>query len=237
VKATQNQLQDLLELAAIDQQIVRTRSEIESLGKDARYQELQTKLRASSSDFVAATNDIDGLKLELKRVENDVELVRKREAKDQAALRTTSVVKDAQALQHELKTLERRRGELEDQELSLMQDLDTAQAALEAVTATRTAIEGELKEVIAALEQEQRRLVSGAELSVADRKRTADKVPADLLKLYETKAKRGPAIGRLIHSECGACRMSISATNLAEITKTPTDNLVFCPDCSAILVR
>lgn len=237
MKVTQNQLQDLLELAAVDHLITRTKSEIEALGKNPKYLELQASLRSTSADFIAANNAIDGLKLELERLEADVELVDKRVAKDEAALRTTSVVKDAQGLQQEMRTLERRKQELEDQELGLMESLDQAQAALAAVTSTRTETEAELKTVIAGLEQEQLRLVSGLQLAQNDRKQLAERIDADLLKTYTEKAKRGAAIGRLINSECGACRMSISATNLAAIIKTPSDELAYCPECAAILVR
>lgn len=237
MKASPNQLQDLLELSAIDKAIARSKVELEQLAKTPRYVELQQALRATSGDFIAATNTIDGIKLDIKRLEADVELVDKRMDKDQAALRTTSVVKDAQGLQQEIRTLERRKGELEDQELELMQQLETAEAALAEVSTLRTTTESELKTVIEGLEKEKVRLMSGIELSLGDRKQLVGRIPSELVGLYETKSKRAIAVGRLIHSECGACRMSISATNLADIIKQPSDVLVFCPDCQAILVR
>jgi uncharacterized protein len=58
-----------------------------------------------------------------------------------------------------------------------------------------------------------------------------------LLEIYEKKSLRGVAVGRLLNRECGACRMTIGATALAEIASTPRDELATCPDCQAILVR
>ena len=237
MKATQNQLQDLLELSAIDALMLKNRTEAENLGKDSRYLRLQDSLKGSSSDYIAANNRIDGLKLELQRLKVDVDLVDKRIAKDQAGLRNTSVVKEAQGLQHELKTLERRKQELEDQELAIMEAMETAEKDLAAVKGSRGEIEAELKAVIDELNREKARLVSGLELSATDRKRMTAGLPEELVNLYESKRKRGVPIGRLIHSECGACRMSVSATNLSLIIKAPADELVFCPDCNAILVR
>lgn len=237
MKATPNQLQDLLELNALDRQILKTRSEVENLGKDARYVKLQDELKASSSDFIAANNRIDGLKLELERLKVDVELVNKRIAKDQASLRTTSVVKDAQGLQHELKTLERRQGELEEQELAIMEQQEEAYASLSTVVSARTEIESSLKAVIEELNKSKAKLVSGLELSTNSRTQLTQRLPAELVEHYEVKRKRGIPIGRLLHSECGACRMSVSATNLATLLAAPVDELVYCPDCSAILVR
>jgi predicted nucleic acid-binding Zn-ribbon protein len=237
VKVTQNQLQDLLELNAVDQLITRTKQEAVALGSNAEYLELQAQLRAKSSEFIEAKNRIDSLKLDLKRLESDAELVNKRLAKDQAALRTTSVVKDAQGLQSEIRTLEKRKAELEDQELQIMENLDEAEAAVAAVEASRAATEEQLRGVVASLEKEKLRLVSGIELAQADRKQLAGRIPAELLAIYDNKAKRGVPVARLIHAECKGCRMNLSATNLAEILKKPSDELVYCPDCFTILVR
>lgn len=237
MKVTENQLQDLLEISALDQQMQRDRAALIGLADDPEYVALQGSLRDSSSGLIAASNRIDGLKLELKRLETDVELVAKREAKDQAALRTTSVVKDAQGLQQELKTLEKRRGELEEQELQIMEDLEQAQRDLDGVNDGRVETEIALKAVIARLEAAKAKLASGAELAKTTRSQLVSRLPQELTSLYEVKAKRGAPIGRLVSSQCGACRMSLSATSLAEIAKVPHDQVATCPDCGAILVR
>jgi len=217
--------------------LLRTRADVSALAQDPEYLELQGKLRATSGDFIGANNAIETLKLDLQRVEADAAVVTKRIARDEQALRTTSVVRDAQGLQQELRTLERRRGELEEQELGIMQAMDDAEAALAAVSESRAATETALKAVIAKLEKEQARLVSGAELAKADRKQLAERIPSDLVSIYEQLRAKGTPVGRLINAECGACRMAISATNLAEILRTASDALVYCPDCGAILVR
>jgi len=237
VKATPNQLQDLLELNALDRQMLKTRTEVENLGKDSRYVKLQEELRVSSAEFIAANNRLDSLKLDLERLHVDVELVNKRIAKDEVSLRNTSVVKDAQGLQHELKSLERRKNDLEEQELAILELQEAAQRDLGNVTEERKRVETELKAVIDELNREKAKLVSGLDLSAGNRKKLVEAIPADLMNLYETKRKRGVPIGHLVKSECGACRMNISATNLTQILKQPLDDLVYCPDCSAILVR
>jgi len=237
VKVTENQLQDLLEISAIDQQVQRDRANLLALGEDPEYLGLQRQLRESSADLISASNRIDGLKLDLKRLETDVDLVAKREAKDQAALRTTSVVKDAQGLQQELKTLEKRRGELEEQQLQVMEQLEEASKQMSAVTKSRTETEEMLKVVISRLESAKTKVLSGIELSQATRKQLVQRVPQELLGLFDAKSKRGVAIGRLSNSQCGACRMSLSATALAEVARIPLGEIATCPDCGAILVR
>lgn len=237
MKVTQNQLQDLLELNAVDRQIHLTKLEISALGKDEDYLGLQAALRGSSADFIAANNRIESIKLEIARLQSDLDVVLKRISKDEQAMRTTSVVKDAQGLQQELRTLERRRSELEDHQLGLMTELDEAEAALSAIQESRTETELKLKGVIAKLEQQQAKLVSGLDLNTASRRQLAARVPEGLLGEYEQRKTKGTPVGRLVNSECGACRMSISATSIAELLRSPSDALVSCPECGAILVR
>lgn len=237
MKVNQTQLENLLELAATDLLILRSKNAIEELKRNPEHSEIASRLRASSAAFLEANNKVETLQLELRRLETDVELVEKRIAKDNASLRETSVVKNAQGIQHELKTLAKRKSELEDQELAIMEALGEAEAEVAAAAADRKLIEDELAAKTAELETEYRKIASGLELTVADRKQLADRVPTELLEIYTTKAKRGVPVGRLSNRECGACRISIGATGIAELTSKPADEMVTCPDCGAILVR
>ncbi len=81
------------------------------------------------------------------------------------------------------------------------------------------------------------KLRSGIDLLVQQRAQEVARTDAELLELYEKKASRGVAVGRLLNRECGACRMTIGATALAEISAMPQDDIATCPDCQAILVR
>ena len=60
---------------------------------------------------------------------------------------------------------------------------------------------------------------------------------SEIATAYERKASRGVAVGRLVGRECGACRLSITATNLDEILALPVDEVAECPNCQAFLVR
>lgn len=237
MKVSQTQLDDLLELAATDVHLTRSRNAIEELKRSPELLEIQARLRESSSNFLEANNALETLKLDLKRLETDVELVEKRIAKDNQSLKETSVVKNAQGIQHELRTLAKRKSELEDQELEIMEAMGDAEEKVARVAADRKLIELDLAAKTAELEAEFRKIASGLDLSKADRQQLAQRIPAELISLYDLKAKKGVPVGRLSHRECGACRISIGATSLAEIASKPMDELVTCPECGAILVR
>ena len=76
---------------------------------------------------------MDDLDRDIARLEKDVDQVRARADRDRSRLDAgTGPAKELEALQHELATLTRRQGELEDAELELMEQREQAQAALDA---------------------------------------------------------------------------------------------------------
>jgi predicted nucleic acid-binding Zn-ribbon protein len=60
----------------------------------------------------------------------------------------------------------------------------------------------------------------------------------ELVALYERQRKLGGAgAGRLQGRRCGACRIEIDRGELARISAAKEDEVLRCPECSAILVR
>ncbi len=237
MKVSQNQLQDLLELTVTDQVITRTKNEVDGLRNSPVLAQLQIDLRASSTKYIEANNKADGLKLELKRVETDLGTVEQRIKRDNITLHSTGSARDAMGIQNELKSLAKRKGDLEEVSLELMEQLAQAEAELEVHTSERAQIEAKLRAETESLQATAAKLISGLSLRVADRDQLASRIPTELLELHQAKAKRGVPVGRLIHRECGACNMTITAAALQELLNAPADELISCPECAAILVR
>jgi predicted nucleic acid-binding Zn-ribbon protein len=143
----------------------------------------------------------------------------------------------AQGIQSELATLAKRKGELEDASLGFMEGVAEAEGAVAQAKLQRAEVDQKVAAAQQGLAAEAAKLASGIELSAADRKQLAERLPHELLELYINKAKRGVPVGRLSHRECGACHMSITASALQELQNAAADDLVTCPECSAILVR
>jgi hypothetical protein len=72
---------------------------------------------------------------------------------------------------------------------------------------------------------------------LAKRKLLVATLDPELAQAYQRKSERGVAVGKLVARECGACRLSITATNLEEIMALPADEVAECPNCQAYLVR
>jgi predicted nucleic acid-binding Zn-ribbon protein len=237
VKANLQDQKRLLELVDLDLTLVRNAGDRAKLHSATAITEASEKALSLSDQLIDARNKVGDLELELKRSENDLELVENRIAKDDQRLSSTTSAKDAQGIEHELSTLAKRKSELEDAELGIMEDLETVRAQLAEAESAKSAAEQELAELKSALETNTSGLDSArAELS-AKRNALVGLIDPELAVAYQRKADRNVAVGKLVGRECGACRLSITATNLEEIVALPADEIAECPNCQAYLVR
>lgn len=237
MKASENQQAELLGLANLDLEISRTRTYLTNLTSGNAFSDLRSAQRDCAAQLIESRNALDQVELDLARAEADLKLVEQRIEKDAAALNATSSSKDAQGIQSELETLKKRKSELEDLELAILERKDEVEATYKTVLTDKQSIDEELAAKESANEAEIMKLRSGLDLSTAQRSQQASRIDAELIALYEKKSSRGLAVGRLLGRECGACRMTIGATALAEINAMPRDEIATCPDCQAILIR
>lgn len=237
MKAAAEQQNHLIELADLDSEMTRNRAALASLTTGELFSQQRQNQRDAAAKLIEARNALDSVELEFKRADADLLLVEQRIEKDMQKLKQTTSPKDAQGIQSELESLAKRKSELEDFELSVMEKKEQCELALAEITKEKQLIDQELSSLENANEQEILKLRSGLELTVSKRIQITTRIDQDLVELYESKLKRGIAAARLLNRECGACRMTIGATALAEIVALPSDEVATCPDCQAILIR
>lgn len=237
MKISQNQLQDLLELVAVDQLLERSRIQLADLNRVPELEALEAKLLEASAAYLTAHKGQEQLEAELKRLDADLEVVLARIKRDEAALNASTNAKDASGLEHEMQTLARRKGELEDQELEIMEQISAAKEGADQAKSVREGVESQVREKRAEVQAAAAKLASGLELQANDRAGLAGRIPHELLELYAAKSRRGVPVARLINRECGACNMSLTAAASGELAAKAADELVTCPECGAILVR
>ncbi len=237
MKANLQDQKSLLELAKLDLELVRNASEKAKLLASTEIESASNLGLDLSDQLIDARNRVGDLELELKRSENDLELVENRIAKDKERLATTSSPKDAQGIEHELTSLAKRKSELEDAQLAILETLDSVRSELLSATERKQASEQELARLQRELASSIDELDSKRSELVASRQKLVATLDPELATAYQRKADRGSSAGQLIGRECGACRLSITATNLDEITALPADEIAECPNCQAYLVR
>ena len=141
-------------------------------------------------------------------------MVDARSARDAERLAASSNPKEAQGLESELASLARRKSDLEDAELEVMERLERADAAV----AEQEALIAETNAQGAELSAEAKRIVAEATAAVEAAARVASvagSVPADRLALYEKLSSRGAGAALLRARTCEWCHMVLSGTDLA----------------------
>jgi uncharacterized protein len=229
----------LLDLAGFDQSInaaEHRRANLPELAVIAAGAERLNQLRNAK---VVAETEVGDLERSTRKLDNEIDQVRSRASRDAERLASgAGNAKDMENLQHEITSLQRRQGVLEDEELELMEQKEVADAALADVTrqfdeaqAQVTAAESTRDDVFADID---------GELAVL-RKNRADLVgqlPAELAALYERIYRSGKvAAAKLNGGRCEACRIDIDRAELSAIAASPSEEVVRCPECGAILIR
>ncbi|MEO5533905.1 MAG: hypothetical protein ABIR17_02095 [Pseudolysinimonas sp.] len=181
---------------------------------------------------------VEDIRLELSRTESDVAVVDARIARDGDRLRTSSSVKDVQALEQELEALARRKSDLEDIELGVMETVEARESALATTASDLTALDEALAAATAARDSALGVLESERTHTAANRQTVASKVPADLLALYEKQRDRyGIGASHLRGGVSGASGVALNSTDMNVVRAAAPDDVLLCPDSNAILVR
>ena len=151
---------------------------------------------------------------------------------------TVTSPRELQAMQADLEMLRRQISEIEDRELAVMEQREALDAALAehdaAIAATTVEIDrlsGLIAEAEGAIDAEIAEETDRREMHVAA-------VSAKLLADYETRRARNKGAGaaRLIGATCGACHLSIPASEAEEIRRGGGGAAAYCDNCGAILV-
>lgn len=227
----------LLEIADLDARIRRAEHVRKNPPQAGRVTELLGRRQQVSQELAVRLGARDDLRAELARIESDVAVVDARRARDATRLQTVTNPKDAQGLESELASLARRKNDLEDGELEVMERLEQADAEV-------AELEGRVAEINAEggrLSQEGKAIVAEAseawDAATRDRATVTGALPADLVALYDRVAARSAGAALLRRGTCEGCRMMLSGTDLGAIRQAASDAVVTCPECGCILVR
>ncbi|WP_327147736.1 zinc ribbon domain-containing protein [Nocardia sp. NBC_01329] len=229
----------LLRLAAVDAELTRIAHRRSVLPEQQEVDRFEAERNAHKDAAVAVEIVLDDLDRDIRKLEGEIEAVRKREDRDRGVLEAGSVgAKQLSELQHELASLERRRSVLEDDLLEVMErreasaaDHEHAGARLDRTEAELTTARDRRDEALADLDVAQQRCET-------DRAKLVGVFPEELLSIYD-RQRIGHGIGAALLQarRCGACRIELDRGEIARIAKTAPDLVVRCPECGAVLVR
>jgi len=231
-----NEPSALLELQGIDVEVLRAKKRLDSLPEKTAILEIRAKGREVAEMGTKAGMLVRKLEAELKARQDEIATLGEKLAHEQTKVMETTDHRAVQSITREMDGFRRRVDKLEMESLQFMEriekarvqtdKIDEAKASLGAKEAALIerfkAVGGELQNEIAALE--------------AKRAKIAGAVSADVLKRYESarESKGGIGVGKLEGDSCSACRMSLPAERLKQLTTGP--DIGICPQCRRPIV-
>ena len=191
--------------------------------------------RAEAKRLAKRQGDITS---EIERLEKRGKELDAKKAKYDAQLKSVVVMREVEALQHEIATINAEHSSLDDSELVLLDENESLEARLAAARTALPELEVSAANAAAAL---------AAALSIVDRDiaaahderaRLAAGCDAESLALYEQVRARmtSAAVAEIVKGSCGGCRTALSPKEQAELKKVADTHDARCPYCSCLLV-
>lgn len=147
---------------------------------------------------------------------------------------STAASKDLLALQREIAHFKERQGDLDEQLLAKMEQVESAQARAADLEAAYREAESQWRDSLPSLQAEQRRLQRHAEDVAASRDEAEAALTAAELKGFRNlEASRGQAIARVERGMCGGCAIAVP-THEVQLMRS-THDPVRCPNCGRFL--
>jgi predicted nucleic acid-binding Zn-ribbon protein len=238
-KAAPEEQLRLLDLQALDSTLNKLSRQAAAARANPELGIVAARVGEVDAELVRATTELGDLERELTRAEDEVQSVVNRLERDEKRLNSgTGTSKDLTALQHEVASLTRRRSDLEDVELDVMERVEAARAVQAEVQGRTDAVRAELR----ALEEARDLELADIEVQRVDvqarRNELAATFDPGLLAIYERiLVRRGVGAARLFHGKSEGSGMQLSPGDLADIAAAAPDDVVLCPDSGCILVR
>jgi predicted nucleic acid-binding Zn-ribbon protein len=238
VKADPRDQLELLRVQELDNAIAQANRAIASPPQATSLAELAPQVAEVRSRRLVASGELEDARSELAKIESDVRVVEARAARDEERMQHTSSVKDVAALEAELEALRKRRSDLEDVELAIMERIEQIEARATEIDAEGASAE----QRVAQLESERDDASASWERkradAASDRATIVAALPAELVALYDKQHDRyGVGAARLVGGISLASNMKLSPSDLAQVRSAAPDEVVLCPDSGAILIR
>lgn len=230
----------LIALQEQDRLLARLAAERRKLPILAKLDELREAEGQLGRERIAAETALADARREVSFAEGEVQIVRTRRERQQKVLDSGALApKDLGNLQSELSNLAARQSELEDAELAAMENLEARQSELDAVGERATTIASEIAAASEQAEREGGEVESRIAKAEADRETIAEKIPADVLSLYdEVRARTGGLAVVELHGQVTSpVTLDFSLAELDAIRSTPADEVYVSDEHEYIIVR
>jgi len=199
---------------------------------------LSQQLRQWERRRSALRDRIDELGTAIEQAEERGAELSAHKARLEQQMKTVIAPREAEALMHEIATIDGQRDELDTHELEALEEQaqrdDELAEHLRGEESIRTAVRRADEAVVGAVGDIDR------QLAALDERRTAlrAEVPASLLSTYDRKrAALGVAAAQLVGRQCQGCHLELSAAEVDTVKdEAAATGVTDCPQCGRLLV-
>jgi predicted nucleic acid-binding Zn-ribbon protein len=230
----------LLDLQAADTSLAQLAHRRRTLPELGAIAAATSNAEALQNEVIDAQTRVDDLAGEQRKLENEVDTVRTRAARDEARLAGGGLPsKELESLQHEVVSLARRQSTLEDDLLEVMEQREGVEGGLKDLTSRRDEILTERSRLEGRRDDQFADIENQAAARKRDRDAVAVDIPADLLALYDKMAAANGGVGAamLKQRRCEGCRLDLAGNELTAVRNAAPETVVRCENCRRILVR
>lgn len=240
MKASHSDQQAILEVQRLDDQLASLAQREATLPESIALNSTVIKRNNIRDLRIAAETERTDVKRELSRAEGDVEQIVTRIQRDEARLNSgTGTPKELEQTQHELVTLNARRAELEEAELTIMVAVEGITNRINELTAEEEKFAVEIADLEIKKENALTIIINERAAVTEKRAGIAAPIAQDLKDLYTKLAadNNGNGAAPLVGNECKGCHLTINTTEVQRIATLPAEEVVRCEQCRCILVR
>ena len=226
-------IEKLLVLQDRDRKILHTRNELVRIEPERK--ELESRASGSLARLEAAKQRSKQIESDRKKLELDVEARKQQIDKYSLQQFQTKKNEEYRALANEIENCKREINHIEDRELELMEQAETAQkevlAAQQAAAEAKKLVDGKLTD-LAAREKNLRNELAALE---SNRAELADAVDESTRARYERllKSKGSNVVVGISHHSCGGCHMKLSRGTV--VACQADQEIMTCSNCGRIL--
>jgi hypothetical protein len=212
-----------------------------TLPERAKLAEVGTQVAELDGRLAAVEERRGELSRSQQRLEDEVASLTERanQAEKQLYSGAVSNPRELQALQDDVASIRRRIGQLEDDELEIMELAEPVDAERSALAGERARLDSEIERLTGELAEGEAEIAAELDTERRARDEAAAGVPDELWAEYDTLRSQlgGIAVARLVGATCQGCHLALSAVEVDRIRKLPVDEPVHCEECGRLLVR
>ena len=233
--------ESLLAVQALDTRADQLTHRFESLPERGRLAEIAEQADGIDRQLATVDQRRGELSRSQQRLEDEVASLTERanQAEKQLYSGSVSNPRELQALQDDIASIKRRIGQIEDDELEIMELSEPVDAQRAELAAERARLDAEIERLTGELAGAESAIAAGRAEVQRDRAAAPEDVPGELWPEYDKLRSQlgGVAIARLGGATCQGCHLALPAVEVDRIRKLSPDEPVHCEECGRLLVR